>query len=395
MVLCDLQGLPRKDAARALGLPEGTLSSRLATARARLARRLTRRDLLSGAALVALAGAAGAVPPPLLSSTATIAARYAAALGPIPAPILALTQGVLTSMWLTKFKMVPALLLLAAALGAGAALRPDPVRAGGPDDSKKPAANAPGQKEKKEKIPSVSGTLSAIDAAKGTVTLTVLKPDTKKETEEKTFTLAKDVKVLLGDVLTKTIPLPEGKIADLTPGTVVSARLSADGKSVVEVMAFGPGFHGGVKTVDAVNNTITVTTKGKTGPEETTFTLAKEAKVMLNDGLSKQTPDKEGKLSDLTEGTRVSIRQSVDRKTALEIRVHGDTVHGTLKGVDTGSNTVTVSYKGDSGLVEKTFKLAKDAKTEGNLTEGVTVTVQLSVFDKETAVAVRVVEKQK
>src|SRR5262249_11330508 len=154
---------------------------------------------------------------------------------------------------------------------------------------------------------------------------------------------------------------------DLTPGTVIDARLSTDGKSIVEIHASGPGIQGGVKSVDATQNSITITTKDQTGAVEKTFALHKDAKVLLNDGLAKGTPDTEGKLADLAEGTRVSIRQTVDRKTALEIRVHGATIHGTLTGIDTGNNTVTVSYKGDSGLVEKTFKLGKGAKTEGSL----------------------------
>src|SRR5262245_42006400 len=40
IVLCDLEGRPRKEVARLLKIPEGTLSSRLATARQHLARRL-------------------------------------------------------------------------------------------------------------------------------------------------------------------------------------------------------------------------------------------------------------------------------------------------------------------------------------------------------------------
>ena len=49
VVLCDVEGRPRKEAARQLRIPEGTLSSRLATARQRLARRLSRRGVAEDA----------------------------------------------------------------------------------------------------------------------------------------------------------------------------------------------------------------------------------------------------------------------------------------------------------------------------------------------------------
>lgn len=42
IVLCDLEGKTRKQAARQAGLPEGTLASRLARGRALLAKRLSR-----------------------------------------------------------------------------------------------------------------------------------------------------------------------------------------------------------------------------------------------------------------------------------------------------------------------------------------------------------------
>ena len=55
VVLCDLEGRTRSEAARLLRLSEGTLSSRLARARALLAGRLSRRGVaLSGVALAAL-----------------------------------------------------------------------------------------------------------------------------------------------------------------------------------------------------------------------------------------------------------------------------------------------------------------------------------------------------
>jgi RNA polymerase sigma-70 factor (ECF subfamily) len=54
VVLCDLQGVTRREAARRLNLPDGTLSGRLTTARKLLARRLARYGLaVPGGALAA------------------------------------------------------------------------------------------------------------------------------------------------------------------------------------------------------------------------------------------------------------------------------------------------------------------------------------------------------
>jgi RNA polymerase sigma factor (sigma-70 family) len=73
IVLCYLEGYSNEEAARTLGLPKGTIQSRIARGRDRLRRRLRNRDtLLTGAALAALLLSmkpAGAASPQLVLTT--------------------------------------------------------------------------------------------------------------------------------------------------------------------------------------------------------------------------------------------------------------------------------------------------------------------------------------
>lgn len=105
LVLCDLEGQPQTEVAARLGLPVGTVYSRLAAARRRLAARLRARGVgLSAAGLLAAPAQAGrAAVPAGLAAKAT-----AAALSPalVPAAVVALSRGVVRSMFLTKLKAV-------------------------------------------------------------------------------------------------------------------------------------------------------------------------------------------------------------------------------------------------------------------------------------------------
>src|SRR5262245_2065434 len=79
VVLCDLEGLSRKDAADRLGWPEGTLSGRLFRARSLWAARLARLGLaVPAAGLSVVATASAAVPPALAESTIRIGVLVAA-----------------------------------------------------------------------------------------------------------------------------------------------------------------------------------------------------------------------------------------------------------------------------------------------------------------------------
>jgi RNA polymerase sigma factor (sigma-70 family) len=122
IVLCELEGRPRKEAARQLGVPEGTLSSRLATGRRMLAKRLGRPGL--ALSVGALATAAAVVPAPLLASTVKavtlVAAGQATIAGVVSVRVASLAEGVVKAMLLSKLSVGAAVVAMVAVLAAGA-----------------------------------------------------------------------------------------------------------------------------------------------------------------------------------------------------------------------------------------------------------------------------------
>jgi len=127
LVLCDLEGRTRKEAARRLGIPEGTVAGHLARAREMLAKRLARHGpALSGAVLATMLvqnAASASVPTSLLFSTVkavTLVATGQAVAGSVPATVAALVEGVMRAMLLQKLKIgVVALLMAFATAGVG------------------------------------------------------------------------------------------------------------------------------------------------------------------------------------------------------------------------------------------------------------------------------------
>jgi hypothetical protein len=148
VLLCDLEGKTRKEAARQLGWADGTLSTRLTRARTMLLGRLSRRGVaLSLAALaagLAQSSLAACVPPRLIAATVQgqKVVAFTATAGAIPVQVAVLMEGVMKSMVLIKLKKCLVIVLVAAGmlglgLGAYRALQAEETTQG--SDAKPPA----------------------------------------------------------------------------------------------------------------------------------------------------------------------------------------------------------------------------------------------------------------
>jgi RNA polymerase sigma factor (sigma-70 family) len=130
LVICDLEGRTRREAAQYLGWPEGTVAGRLSRARELLANRLVRRGLImsagSLAASLAQEAPAATIPLSLAGPTIKLAmsstTSKAFSTGVISAKSVVLAQEVLRAMFLAKIKVLLAAILTIGVIGVGIGL---------------------------------------------------------------------------------------------------------------------------------------------------------------------------------------------------------------------------------------------------------------------------------
>jgi RNA polymerase sigma factor (sigma-70 family) len=233
VVLCELQGRSRKQAAEQLGISEGTISSRLAAARKKLADRLSKRGMAFSmtAAIAASGRSASAIVP------ADLAARaIAAAISPggVSTQVSQLSNGVIRTMFIQKLKRVLVLALMLPAVLGGVLIASEPGSKDSPAaESQRLAFAFPPKPEAKaaESQPAAP----AKTEAKGLGRLMVVKSETGKNGERKLVFLSPEGKELADDSATH----PE-KFTSLHSPTV-----SPDGKRVAfiahHIAGSGPG----------------------------------------------------------------------------------------------------------------------------------------------------------
>jgi RNA polymerase sigma factor (sigma-70 family) len=239
-VLCCLEGKSRAEAARQLGWKEGTVSGRIAQARAKLEGRLTRRGVALSAALgaVAAAGPSASAVPAALSARVVPAAVAFATERAVAGQAALLAEGVIGSMFSFKLKIAAGVALALAVVLGGATLlasaawqpqAPEPSPAGDPP----PLLAAARKKPKPAPGPAAEDALPPAALCRlGTKHFRQLGGQHAAYSPDGSILATGGMDIRLWDAntrrLLRVLPLPDRGI----DGDVTQLRFTADGKTL-------------------------------------------------------------------------------------------------------------------------------------------------------------------
>lgn len=123
---------------------------------------------------------------------------------------------------------------------------------------------------------------------------------------------------------------------------------------------------GVLQQVDLARSILVLATK-ELGPA--TLIIAKDAKVVVDDGTGDKFGFRDGKLADLTEGLAVIVRLTPDREKVIAVWIEGVTVQGVLKAVDAANDRITALVRGSKRepAVEKTFEVSPASRSRSSI----------------------------
>jgi RNA polymerase sigma factor (sigma-70 family) len=443
IVLCDLEEKTRKEVAVQLAIPEGTVASRLATARTLLAKRLARRGVVVSGVLLGTVlsshAASACVPMAVVSSTIKAASLLAAGQGVaavVSPTVAALQSGVIKMMFVSRIKFVLAVVLVAGLVLGGAGIgsfngstvtaqqekkleiKPVTPAKNGREENGRPNSQKTDKKMGRLELGSRTD-LIAVDLEKRLISATeLLGSGDRLQLWDKGSRICGDVwKLSVGDNTKITIDGKTAKLDELKkvvqsagPGhffyvfgewefDLLKPRHSNQQGRAVLIEVWGDQVEGIIEGIDLKKERLTISESSRGGlayhttGDRLTQQFATDARVVIN--------GKVAAFSDLKPKMKVTLQMSaVKNAPDVAITAIGQPVEGFIKSIDAEKNLMSVTIPSiqmtaTEVSVSKEARVVIDGKVckLADLKAGMSVTLQMCA-ESERSLIVGVAAKK-